>query len=48
MALLKSVILYSAPETLEYHKNVLCNCINILDLIFLSEILWYYDMKISL
>ena len=22
-------------------------CINILDLIFLSEILWYYDMKIS-
>ena len=39
IASLKSVILYSASETLNYHKNVLCNCVNILDLIFLSEIL---------
>ena len=34
MASLKSVILYSAPVTLEYHKNTLRNCINILDLMF--------------
>ena len=39
IASLKSVILYRAPEMLEYQKNVFCNCINILDLIFLSEIL---------
>ena len=35
IASLKSVILYSASETLVYHKNVFCNCIfNILDLIY--------------
>ena len=39
IASLKSVILYSASETLEYHKNLFCNCINIFDLIFLCEIL---------
>ena len=41
MALRKSAILCSASETLEYHKKVFCNCINILYLIFLSKILWY-------
>ena len=31
---------------LEYHNNVLCNCINILDLTFLNEILGY-SIKVS-
>ena len=46
----QNVILYSAPDTLEYHKNVLCNCINILRFNIFKwniVILWYENFIIK-
>ena len=47
LASFKSVILYNAPETLEYHKKCIVQLHLHIRFNILSEILWYYYMKTS-